>query len=441
MDAFYSSLIKKITTSNLTPKIGKVIQFYGLVAESIGPDAFLGEICEIYPSLEKDPVLAEVVGFRDGRILLMPYGNIDGIQVGGRVIATGKFPCITIPENILGNIIDGLGNFMDPYISYDESLDISLPIYPPSLNPLSRGEIDTCFTTGVKSIDAFLTMGIGQRIGLFSGSGVGKSSLLGMIAQYSNADVNVIALIGERGREVLDFVRHSLGESGLKKSVIVVATADTHPLLRTRAAYVATAIAEHFRSQNKHVLLAMDSITRFAMAQREIGLAIGEPPTVKGYTPSAFSSLPFLIERAGKLASGGSITAIYTVLVEGDDLNDPIVDHARAILDGHIVLTRKLANSSFFPAIDILQSVSRLRNSVSSRSELDVIEKLQRLYSKYMSSKDMIEMGVYKSGSSNEVDTAIKVFDQLSEFLRQNIGEYFTREQSMGLLASMANEL
>ena len=344
--------------AEFTRRSGLVSQFFGLVVESIGPDAFLGEVCEIYSRSTATPIAAEVVGLKDGKVLLMPYGELRGIGLGCEVLATGRAVEIAIGEGLLGRVIDAFGRPLDGRPLPPLPAQCRLTHEP--RNPLARSRIRRVLETGVTSIDGLLTIGRGQRVGIFSGSGVGKSTLLGMIARNMKADINVIALIGERGREVLEFIEQSLGPAGLKRSVVVVATSDQPALVRSRAAYAATAIAEYFRDRHNDVLLIMDSITRFAMAQREIGLAVGEPPTARGYTPSVFAALPKLLERCGTTDHAGSITALYSVLVEGDDINDPIADCVRAILDGHIVLSRDLANHGHYPAIDVLASSSRL---------------------------------------------------------------------------------
>lgn len=421
-------LVKLVERCELVPRMGKITQFYGLVAESAGPDVYLGELCEIYSPSQPKPVEAEVVGFRDGKVLLMPYGSLHGIHIGGDVIATGRQPSINIDDSAIGHVIDAFGNFLD---QAGRTTGKAIPLHPPAINPMTRGIIAKPFNTGIKAIDTFLTIGIGQRIGLMAGSGVGKSTLLGMITKNVTADINIIALIGERGREVVEFVSRELSKDSLKKTIIISATAEQHPLVRTRAAYAAHAIAEYFRDQGKTVFLAMDSATRFAMAQREIGLAIGEPPTTKGYTPSAFSALPRLIERAGLLSSGGSITAVYTVLVEADDLNDPVVDHLRAILDGHIILSRSLASQGHYPAIDIPSSISRLRDAIISKDEKNKVIDATRLISLYDSSKDMIDMGMYRSGQNQLLDRAIKLNGPLTNFLKQSSDLSVARDVSM----------
>ncbi|AUM12959.1 FliI/YscN family ATPase [Ketobacter alkanivorans] len=398
-----AELIKSCDTIRRT---GRVLQFYGLALESVGPDVFVGEICEISTPGNLHPVKAEVVGFRNGNVVLIPFGNLHGIHVGSEVVATGKSATIPVGEELLGRVIDGFGFPIDekgPIRFSDE-----IGIYRNPINPMMREPVDVQLETGIKVIDAFTPVGKGQRIGIFAGSGVGKSTLLSMITKSSSADVNVIALIGERGREVQDFISKGLGREGLSNTVVVVAGADQPALVRLYAAYAATAISEYFMKQGKDVVLAMDSITRFAMAQREIGLAIGEPPTARGYTPSAFDKIPKLVERAGNFAGQGSITAFYTVLVEGDDFNEPVSDNVRAILDGHIVLDRKIAEQNVYPAINVLNSVSRLVGDLLSPEERMLIGNARKLLSRYESSKDMIDFGGYIKGENRKLDECVE---------------------------------
>ncbi len=427
--------LSAIRNSEFIRRTGKVSQFFGLVVESSGPDVFLGEICEIYSRSQGTPIVAEVVGLRDGKVLLMPYGELRGISLGSEVIATGRAGQVPVGEALLGRVVDA---FCQPLDGKPLALlETSYPIYPEPLNPLARTRITEVLETGVRSIDGLLTLGRGQRVGIFSGSGVGKSTLLGMIARNMNADVNVIALVGERGREVRDFIEENLGPEGLRRSVIVVATSDQPALARSHAALTATAIAEYFRDQGRDVVLTMDSVTRFAMAQREIGLSIGEPPTSRGYTPSVFASLSKLLERGGTSNSGGSITAIYTVLVEGDDINDPISDSIRAILDGHIVLSRDLASQGHFPAVDILNSTSRLLSDLTDEAELQLVQKAIACLSTYMKSKDMVEIGAYRAGTNPNLDSAIKLMPEMDKFLRQAMHETASRPEAMLKLQSV----
>ncbi len=413
--------LQAIKTTEFARRTGRIAHFYGLVLESNGPEAFHGERCEIYPTPNGKPIQAEVIGIKDGKVLLMTYGETRGIGIGSDVIATGKAVDVPVGEPLLGRVIDAFGNPLDGRQA--PVLGESYPLYAEPLNPLLRPRIDQILETGVRAIDTTLTVGRGQRVGIFAGSGVGKSTLLGMIARQMDADVNVIALIGERGREVLDFIELNLGDCGLQRSVVVVATSDQPALVRAHAAFAATAIAEYFRDQGKDVVLTMDSITRFAMAQREIGLAAGEPPTARGYTPSVFALLPRLLERGGTSKEGGSITAFYTVLVEGDDINDPVSDSLRAILDGTIVLSRELANRGHYPSIDLLHSNSRLFTHLSDKGERDDAQALIELLSRYDSSRDMVEIGAYREGSNPLLDRAIGRMDQINAFLRQDVDE------------------
>jgi flagellum-specific ATP synthase len=430
--------LSAVVNADFVRRTGRVSQFFGLVVESAGPDVFLGELCEIYSRLHGSPISAEVVGLKDGKVLLMPYGELRGISLGSEVIATGRPVHIPIGAELLGRVVDAFGSPLDgkplPHV------DARYPIYAEPINPLTRTRITEILETGVRAIDSLLTLGRGQRIGIFSGSGVGKSTLLGMIARNMNADVNVIALVGERGREVREFVEKILGEEGLKRSVVVVATSDQPALVRSRAALTATAIAEYFRDHGQDVVLTMDSVTRFAMAQREIGLSIGEPPTSRGYTPSVFAALPKLLERGGTAESGGSITAFYTVLVEGDDLNDPIADSIRAILDGHIVLSRDLANRGHYPAIDILHSISRLLPDLAARDELDTVHRTVSMLSVYSSSKDLIEVGAYRAGTNQKLDKAIQLLPDLEKYLCQEPTESIPRAQAISELDAIMNK-
>src|SRR5512146_621752 len=399
---------------------GRITRVVGLVMEAVGMEAAMGDLCSI-----KVPggstLLAEVVGFHARGLLLMPLGDPGSLQPGCPVEPLGRRFGVDVGPGLLGRILNGIGHPIDGLGSLGPTRRVPLLADPPS--PLERERIYRPLETGVRAIDGFLTIGRGQRVGIFAGSGVGKSTLLGMIARQASADVNVIALLGERGREVREFLDHSLGVEGLARSVVVVATGDEAALVRARGALVATAIAEHFRDQGKHVLLMLDSITRVAMAWREIGLAVGEPPTTKGYPPSVFASLPRLLERAGNGRRGG-ITGLYTVLVEGDDFNEPIADATRAILDGHIVLSRHLANSKHFPAIDVLQSVSRVREAVVSREHREAADMLLRLQAAYASHEDLIAVGAYRAGVDPLVDAAIAMRPQIEAFLCQAAGDH-----------------
>ena len=415
----------------LTRRLGRVTGIAGQCIEAIGPDVTIGEMCEV--ALEEGATLtAEAVGMRPGRILLMPYGSLRGIAVGNDIVATGRKAGIGVGDALLGRVIDGFGAPLDgmppPCLAHRRDL-ASSPI-----NPLTRPRITKLLETGVRAIDTLLPLGQGQRMGIFAGSGVGKSTLLGMLARDVKADINVIALIGERGREVREFVEKHLGTEGLKRSVVVVATSDQPALARTRAALAATAIAESFRDRGSHVLLMMDSITRFAMARREIGLAAGEPPTARGYTPSVFADIPALCERCGTTDTGGSITALYTVLVEGDDFNEPISDIVRATLDGHIMLSRELAHEAHFPAIDILQSTSRLATELVSDADQALMTATVELMSTYERNRQMVEMGAYKAGSNEAIDRALALTLALRAVLRQPVAESSTRAEAMARL-------
>jgi len=428
-------LLSAVRTADFVRRTGTVSQFFGLVIESIGPDVFVGELCEVYSRTQGSPVQAEVIGLKDGRVLLMPYEELRGISLGSEVIATGKAVYAPVGDALLGRVVDAFAAPIDGH--GDVAVDRHYPVYPEPINPLSRTRINQVLETGVRAIDSLLTLGRGQRVGIFAGSGVGKSTLLGMIARNMNADVNVIALVGERGREVRDFIEDILGPEGLRRSVVVVATSDQPALVRRRAAFTATAIAEYFRNKGLDVVLTMDSITRFAMAQREIGLSVGEPPTARGYTPSVFAMLPRLLERGGTVAAGGSITAFYTVLVEGDDMNEPIADSVRAILDGHIVLTRSAANRGHYPAIDILGSISRLMPDLVNEDELATVKRAIRLMSVYQTSKDLVDVGAYRAGTNPELDTALQQMPGIDEFLTQSPVEQVARAPAMQQLTSI----
>ncbi|WP_048602497.1 flagellar protein export ATPase FliI [Rubeoparvulum massiliense] len=430
----YLNILKRLDPIK---KNGKVSQVIGLTIESHGPDAQIGELCHIYPNQDGDPVLCEVVGFKADSVLLMPLGPLEHISPGCDVIATGETLQVKVGDELLGQVLDGLGRPLN-----GSPLSPTMEVYPAYQlppNPLLRPRIEAPLSVGVKAIDTLLTIGCGQRVGIFAGSGVGKSTLLGMIARNTEADINVIALIGERGREVREFIERDLGEEGLRRSVVVVATSDQPALIRIKGAFVATAIAEYFRDQGKNVMLMMDSVTRFAMAQREVGLAIGEPPATKGYTPSVFALLPRLMERAGT-SEKGSITGFYTVLVEGDDMNEPIVDAARGILDGHIVLNRKIAQKGQYPAIDILQSVSRLMKEIVSDSQLELAQKVRTLLATYQEAEDLIQIGAYKRGSQQEIDQAIQYHEPLRSFLMQGVNVSYSLSDSFQQMAQLLGE-
>jgi flagellum-specific ATP synthase len=412
---------------------GKVTQVVGLVIEGYCPDTSVGAICEIKP-VEGDPIPAEVVGFRNNKTLLMPLGELRGVGLDSLISVRRDNASLGVGPLMLGRVIDGLGNPIDdkgPITAEEE-----YPIYALPVNPMLRPPIRKPLDLGIRSINGLLTCGQGQRIGIMAGSGVGKSTLLGMIARYTEADVNVIALIGERGRELREFIEKDLQELGLKKSVVVVATSDQPPLVRMRGAYIATTIAEYFKNQGKKVLLMMDSATRFAMAMREVGLAIGEPPTTKGYTPSVFAALPKLLERTGNFPEG-SITALYTVLVEGDDFNEPISDAMRSILDGHIVLSRDLAARNVYPPIDVLASASRVMTDVASREHLDVASKFKEVLATYRQSEDLINIGAYKTGSNPGIDYAIEHSAQMQAFMKQAVHDPVMLGEAVQDLKSM----
>jgi flagellum-specific ATP synthase len=433
-----AAAVAAIRHARLFRAAGQVTQCFGLVIEANGPDVFLGERCVIRGGEQREELRAEVIGLRNGKVLLMPLGDIRGVRAGSEVIGTKEAVQVHVGSALLGRVVDAYGNPLDdgPPIQSQSCY----PLVGAPLNPLHRRPVDAVLDTGIKAIDTLLTLGRGQRVGIFSGSGVGKSTLLGMIARSVAADVNVIALIGERGREVRDFIRKNLGDTGMARSVVVVATSDQPALMRVHAAYAATAIAEHFREQGKDVLLTMDSVTRFAMAQREIGLSAGEPPTARGYTPSVFASLPKLLERAGTAAGAGSITALYTVLVEGDDMNDPVADHVRAIVDGHIVLSRKMAHEGHYPSIDVLHSNSRLANELRREDETELAREATRLLSLHRESKDMLDLGAYQGGTNPELDRAIRIVPKLLQFLAQNERASVRRKQALqSLRAALGN--
>ncbi len=420
IDNLYSKYVSVVQNTDTIRLSGKVTDVIGLIIVSIGPNVSLGETCKI---IDKDGNLicrSEVVGFKDGKVLSIALDDVHSIAPKSEIIAEGRPFSIGVGKELLGRVIDGLGCPMDGKGDIKYSSFRSIHRQPPS--PLHRKRIDTPLQTGVRSIDGLLTIGKGQRVGIFAGSGIGKSVLLGMIARNTNADINVIALTGERGREVREFIERDLGEEGLKKSVVVVATSDKSALLRMKGAFLATTIAEYFRDLGMDVLLMMDSVTRFAMAQREIGLAIGEPPTTKGYTPSVFATLPKLLERAGT-SKQGSITGLYTVLVDGDDMTEPIADSVRSILDGHIVLSRKLANSGIYPAIDPLQSISRVMPDIVSKEHWDRVRIFNEILATYKEAEDLINIGAYVKGSNPQIDHSLSKIGQLKSFIKQDMFE------------------
>ena len=471
------SCLKLLKTSTPVRLFGKVNKVVGLVAEGSGLRAPLGAVCHMLPNDEGDDgIAAEVVGFREGNLLFMPYGDMRGIRPGSRIRNTSLPPVFPAGPDLLGRAFDAFGTPLDAGSPLSAELYVSplpagessredfirqqeeqrpfvpqwlddarklwnpelVPIYADPPSPLQRPRITDILDVGVRSVNSLLTLGKGQRVGIMAGSGVGKSTLMGMMARYTRADVNVIALIGERGREVVEFMERDLGPEGMARSVLVIATSDQSPLVRMRAAYAATAVSEYFRDKGMDVLLMMDSVTRFAMAAREVGLAVGEPPTTKGYTPSVFAQLPKLLERAGR-SSKGTITGIYTVLVDGDDFNEPIADAVRSILDGHIVLTRDLADQGHFPAIDVLRSISRLRSDICERQDVLAGRVITRCMSTFRRVEDMINIGAYAKGSNPEIDAAITKMPDINAFLRQDVGEPQFVEQCMAQMRILAD--
>lgn len=427
-----------LQAAELFPRLGHVLGYQGSIVECEGPDCFVGELCEIYGAADQRPIRAEVVGFKRNAVLLMPFGEVHGIRPGSQVMATGRVPQLAVGPALLGRIVDAFGHPLDHRGPI--AIERQVPLQATAPNAIERHRIERGFETGVRIIDAITPLGIGQRVGLFAGSGVGKSTLLGMMAATSVGDINVIALIGERGREVRDFVDEHLGQS-LARSVVVVATADQPALSRVHAAWSAMAIAEYFRDQGRDVVLTLDSLTRLAMAQREIGLAAGEPPTVRGYTPSVFALLPRFLERAGPGRNGcGSITGLFTVLVEGDDFSEPISDHARAILDGHIVLTREIAQQGQFPAIDPLQSISRLVRQVAAPAAVSIAEECVALLALYEQSKDMLSFGAYKPGTNKQIDKAVRVVPKLRSLFKQGIKDVCPQAETLQKLAALMAE-
>ncbi|MFO7820389.1 MAG: flagellar protein export ATPase FliI [Halanaerobacter sp.] len=428
-----SQIYQRIDSLSSIQEFGKVKRVVGLIIESAGPNnVHVGEICLVEPRFESEVVQAEVVGFKEDGVLLMPLGEMSGIGPGCKVFSTGESLRIKVSEQLLGEVLNGLGEPMTNFeFRTDNAAEYTVDNSPP--DPLERDRITEPLPLGIRSLDGLLTCGKGQRLGIFSGSGVGKSTLLGMIARNTSADVNVIALIGERGREVREFIEESLGEEGLKKSVVVVATSDQPALVRAKGAFVATTIAEYFRDLGNDVMLMMDSVTRFAMAQREVGLAAGEPPATRGYTPSVFAKLPKLMERSGT-SEKGTITGLYTVLVEGDDMTEPIADAVRGILDGHIVLSRDLASQNHYPAIDILESVSRVMNDIITDEHQEAANQLRETLATYEESKDLVNIGAYEEGSDPDLDYALSKLDQVYDFLRQGVKEQSRYEETVGQL-------
>lgn len=412
----------KLAERSYVSQLGKVAKVVGLTIESIGPDAKLNDLCLIKSDTREEPVKAEVVGFRDDRVLLMPYDDVEGVSLGSWVKNTGAPLQVAASEELLGRTLGGTGEPIDHQELPENCSWYSVEAAAP--DPLTRQMIEDALPLGVKAVDGLITVGKGQRIGIFAGSGVGKSTLMGMFARNTKADINVIALIGERGREVREFIERDLGPEGMKRSVVVVATSDKPALIRSKAAKTATALAEYFRDQGKDVLLMMDNLTRFCMAQREIGLASGEPPVSRGYPPSVYSEMPKLLERAGN-TDKGSITGLYAVLVDGDDFNEPISDTARGILDGHIVLSRSMAQHNHYPAIDVLQSISRVMSAVAKEEHKKLAGRIKDVLATYSESEDLINIGAYKAGSNKHIDFAIEKIDTINAFLQQGVGEKF----------------
>ncbi len=415
---------------------GRVTQIVGLLIEATGPQNPVGDICHIITP--QGPLPCEIVGFRRGSVLLMPLVHTEGIRQGSEVVPTGMPLTAPAGEELLGRMLDGLGNPIDEKGELPPGLTrVSINREPP--NPLTRARINAPLPTGVRVIDGLLTIGGGQRLGIFAGSGVGKSTLMGMICRSSQADINVVALVGERGREVREFLEKDLGPEGMRRSIVVVATSEQPALVRVKAAFTATAIAEYFRDKDKKVMLMMDSVTRFALAQREIGLAVGEPPTTRGYTPSVFSLLPKLLERAGT-SRRGSITGIYTVLVEGGDMDEPVADAVRGILDGHLLLSRELAHQNIYPAVDILGSISRLMPEICDKKHFEFAGKLRNIYSTYTKNADAVSLGAYKSGSDPKVDEAISKHGQIEAYIKQGIDEVVSFEDSIAQIKKIVGE-
>jgi flagellum-specific ATP synthase len=433
----YDMYADRVEDADTIKRLGTVSQVVGLVIESVGPAVSIGRLCTIENGDDGSKVRAEVVGFRGDRILLMPYGSVAGINPGAIVTSTMEKLRVPVGQELIGRILGGLGEPIDgkgPILT-----SLSRPVNGYGIPVLKRKRIKEPLRTGIKAVDIMATVGKGQRMGVFAGSGVGKSVMLGMVARGTSADVNVIALVGERGREVRDFIERDLGPEGLKRSVVVAVSSDQPALIRIKGAMVATSIAEYFRDQGKDVLLLMDSVTRVAMAQREIGLAVGEPPTTRGYTPSVFALLPSLLERAGN-SDIGSITGLYAVLVEGDDFNEPVSDAVRSILDGHVTLSRKLASMNQYPAVDGLDSISRLMPEVATEEELDLAAEVRSLMATYREAEDLINIGAYVKGSSADIDRAIDKMDVLNEFFRQGIFEQADHQQSVTRLAEILRQ-
>ncbi len=427
----YKKILEEINPIN---KIGKVVEIIGLIIEADGPESSIGDLCHII-SDDMPPIWAEVVGFREDRILLMPLGSIDGLKAGAKVVNTGEDMKVKVSDSLLGRVLDGLGNPIDGLgeINADKYYSTGGKL----INPLNRKPIDEPLSLGIRAVDGLITIGKGQRMGIFAGSGVGKSTTLAMMAKNTSADINVIALIGERGREVREFIEHTLGVDGMKRSIVVVATSEQPSLVKIKAAFVACAIAEYFRDKGKDVLFMLDSVTRIALAQREVGLAVGEPPATRGYTPSVFALMPKFLERAG-CNEYGTITGLYTVLVEGDDFNEPVSDTARSILDGHIMLSRSLAHKNHYPAIDVLQSISRVMNNVVSKEHKEAAGKIRALLASYAKNEDLINIGAYQRGADPLTDKAISIMDKIEGYLIQSTDEKTNYEISVDELIKLA---
>ncbi len=426
----YHHLLSSVSTYSIK---GKVTELTGIVVRAVVPGVRIGELCFIVPYHSKTPIKAEVVGFRDQEALLMPLGNLEGIGLGNDVIPTGHTLSVRVGDQLLGRVLDGMGDPLDEDKKGPLQYSAEYPVSAEPPAALRRERVTKPISVGIKAIDAMLTVGEGQRVGFFAAAGVGKSTLIGMIARNTEAEVNVICLVGERGREVRDFLEQDLGEEGLKRSVVIVSTSDQPSLVRLKAAYVATAIAEYFRDQGKRVMLMMDSITRFARALREVGLAVGEPPARQGYTPSVFSTLPRLLERSGN-SDKGSITAFYTILVAGDDMNEPIADESRSILDGHIILSRALAARGHYPAIDVSESISRVMDSIIDDDHRDAAQKLREVVANYEKERDLILIGAYEEGSDPKVDYAIEKIDEVNNFLKQSVSENISLNDAVEML-------
>lgn len=429
----YTKIIEKTPTIK---EIGKVTEIIGLIIEADGPQASIGDLCYIYNHHNEEPVWAEVVGFKEGKILLMPLGVMEGLQLGSIVRNTGDSMRVNVGEQLLGRVLDGLGRPIDSL--GDLHCTKTRSTKAEAINPMKRKRIDEPLSLGIKSVDGFITVGKGQRLGIFAGSGVGKSTTLAMIAKNTSADLNVIALIGERGREVREFIENTLGVEGMRRTVVVAATSEQPSLVKIKAAFVATTIAEYFRDKGHDVLFMLDSITRISMAQREVGLAIGEPPATRGYTPSVFALMPQVLERAGS-NDKGTMTGLYTVLVEGDDFNEPISDTARSILDGHIMLSRDLAHKNHYPAVDVLQSISRVMPEVTSPEHRAAAGKIRNLMATYHKNEDLINIGAYVKGSDSVCDKAIQLMPAINNFLTQKVGEKFEYEETIQNLIKLVS--